>query len=614
MTSATSLRQAGRRLLLILLLVLLVGLVACAVVTAWQARLALGDLDRLQTLAAAPSAEALPAVRDDVARLESHLTTIRAAGAPFLLLSRGLGWLPRYGPTLGAAASLLDMGIELTAGGRIALDALAPLTGRLGRGGDLLAEAGPALTQAAPQLAAAEARLARAQTLRQSLPADLHPKLAAQLPRLDALLPLARAGLQIAGAAPALLGTQHPTTYLLLAQNNHELRGTGGFISAAGIVRLEAGRIAELKLTDAYAVDDLAQPHPAPPAALAEQMGVQILMLRDSNWSPDFTEASQVARALYEQDRGIATDGAIAFDLEAVRLLVSALGPLQLPGVAEPVSGDNVITWMERAWAAPRTTEGTVAEAAASDWWARRKDFMGDLMTAALAKLQGGGDLNLMALARAAQQMLAGRHVQIAADDPALAVALAAQGWDGGLRPPAGADFLGVIDSNVGFNKANAAVTQQIAYRVEPAEDGPVATLTLTYTHTAPAGSEPVCDRAARYGDSYEALVNRCFWDYLRVYAPGDSVLLAAEGLNRAATEPGEAGTTIFTGSFVLRPGDTTVITLRYRLPAALATGPYRLLVRKQAGTLAPPLTVEAGTCRWTTDLAEDRSFACDAV
>ena len=408
------------------------------------------------------------------------------------------------------------------------------------------------------------------------------------------------------------MGADGPRTYLILAQNNHELRGTGGFISGAGFVRLDGGRIVDLKLSDAYSVDDLTQPHPAPPRALTEQMGIQILTLRDSNWSPDFPESSEVARALFAQDRGIATDGAIALDLEAVRLLVAALEPLQVPGIDQPVTGANVMDWMKRAWAAPQSTTGTVEEATTSDWWLKRKDFMGDLMGAALVKLLGGGDLNTSALARAVVTMLEGRHLQVAVDDPALAKVLAEQGWDGSLRPPAEGDFLAVVDTNVGFNKTNAAVTETIAYRVEPANDGLEATLTLTYTHTARAGAEPICDHTSRYGDSYDALINRCYWDFVRVYAPAGSELLTADGLNRPAAEQGEHGTTTFTGSFSLRPGDQQVLTLRYRLPEDIPSSPYRLFVRKQAGTLALPLQVDAGGCTWGTDLRVDRVFACD--
>ena len=265
-------------LALFILLAALAWLGVSAARTASAARLALADLDRLQALGGDdPSPATLPTARDDLAALETHLTTARSAGQPFLWLAPKLGWVPRYGPTLAAAPALLDMGVELAGGGREALDVLAPLTNQQdgGQALDLLAEALPVISAEAPQLQDADARLARAQALRAGIGGDLHPRLAEQLPRLDRLLPLARAGLQAAQVAPTLLGADGPRTYLILAQNNHELRGTGGFISGAGFVRLDGGRIVDLKLNDAYSVDDLTQPHPAPPRALTEQMGIQ---------------------------------------------------------------------------------------------------------------------------------------------------------------------------------------------------------------------------------------------------------------------------------------------------------------------------------------------------
>ena len=143
----------------------------------------------------------------------------------------------------------------------------------------------------------------------------------------------------------------------MLAENNDELRPTGGFISGAGHARLNKGQIEEIKLGDSYAVDNFEQPHPEPPTALRELMGADLLLLRDSNWSPDFPTSALVARALYAQDRGIATDGAIALDMEAVRLLVEALGPLQMPGTQQQITGENTIAALKEAWESPPTTQ-----------------------------------------------------------------------------------------------------------------------------------------------------------------------------------------------------------------------------------------------------------------
>ncbi len=608
-----------KKIALVATLLIVVAAAAWLGVSGWraasQARLALADLDRLQAALAEPSLAAVPAARADLAALEAHLVAARGAARPFLWAAPHLGWLPRVGEEAVAAPALLDMAIEVAAAGRQAADALAPAAAALEHdaGMDAMPQVVAGLAAAAPALAESEARLARAAVLRSEVQGPLHPRLAGLLARVDRLLPLAQAGLQAAQAAPALLGQDGPRTYLILAQNNHELRPTGGFISGAGHVRLAEGRITDLRLIDSYSVDNWQQPHPPAPLPLSEQMGAQLLTLRDSNWSPDFPETADVARSLYAQDQGVATDGAIALDLEAVRLLVDALGPLPIEGVAEPVTGQNAIAWMERQWDAPSASETTV-ETGAAEWWTKRKDFMGELVGAALARLERGAapaaGLDVPALARAALQMLEGRHLQISVDDPALTRLLIERGWDGGLRPPSGSDFLAVVDANVGFNKANAAVQPAIDYRVVAEEGGLIATATVTFTHTAPPGREQVCDRTPRYGESYAEMVQRCYWAYLRIYAPGGSELLDIDGLKKPLSEVGERGTAVFAGHFVLPPSQQHVVTVRYRLPADLAQ-PYRLFVRKQAGTFAPPLHVSIAACRWDTELSRDRAFTC---
>lgn len=609
--------KARNRILLVVAVALLIGVTwlgISAYRAASQARLALADLNRLQGLADRLTLAAFPEARANLAALETHLRETQRAARPFLWLAPRLGWVPKYGATIAASPALLDMAIQLAVAGHEATDALAPAVEviRAGAGLDRLPELVAALQAASAQLNEAELRLMAAEMARQSIHGPLHPRLEAQLTRLDRLLPLARTGLALARLAPNLLGADGPRTYLILAQNSHEIRATGGFISGAGYVTLDRGRIVQLKMADSYAADNWTQPHPAPPLPLTEQMGLQLWTVRDANWSPDFVEASEVARALYAQDQGVFTQGAFAFDLEAVRLLVGALGPLQVEGIDEPITAANTIQWMKEAWQSPTATEESIASPQRREWFRARKDFMGELISAAFVRLQSGADLDILALGQTVLKLLDQRHIQISVDDPEAAALLAQRGWDGGLRPPAGSDFLAVIDSNVGFNKVNAVVKPALKYRVEALNPGLEATLVISYTHTAPAGSEPVCERSPRYGDSYDEMTRRCYWNYLRVYVPGGSELLAAEGFKKITAEPGERGTTVFAGDFVAQPGEVYTVTLRYRLPAELPAAPYRLFVRKQGGTVAVPLAVEALGCRWETNLQVDRALACE--
>lgn len=66
------------------------------------------------------------------------------------------------------------------------------------------------------------------------------------------LVKLAQVALQLGPQMPWLLGMDEPRHYLVMVQNNHELRATGGFISSIGLLTLEQGKISNLEFADSY--------------------------------------------------------------------------------------------------------------------------------------------------------------------------------------------------------------------------------------------------------------------------------------------------------------------------------------------------------------------------
>jgi len=204
--------------------------------------------------------------------------------------------------------------------------------------------------------------------------------------------------------------------------------------------------------------------------------------------------------------------------------------------------------------------------------------------------------------------------VLIQVNDPQATELLAAAGWDGALRPGAG-DFLLVVDSNVGFNKVNPRIEQEIVYQVTLKEsERPRADLTLRYRHSAAIRLQE-CIHGPLYGDTYDDMMDRCYFDYLRVYVPAGSELRQASGFEPGTVEslPGERGTQVFAGFLVLAPGEEREITLSYDLPPQVTAGQvYRLRVQKQPGTLALPLRVQVSgvtEASYETTLATDREF-----
>jgi hypothetical protein len=607
-------RFGRRRIVLAVVLAILVGLGAWAgyrAVRLWGHVASLrATLPRLEALAKGEGLGDLQpaqfaALKDEFATLAADVTAIEAEVAPVLPLTRLFGWVPKYGADIRAAPALLDMASGVVKAGAVALDGVEPLIAAWKEppaesSASLLERIVPALIEAEPQLAEATVHLGEVMAARATLGgASLSPQVQGLVQRLDDYLPLLKVGVQGARIAPKLLGAEGPRTYLVIAQNNHELRATGGFISGVGLLRLDQGRIVELSFQDSYGVDDYGKLHPPPPDALLKYMKAEILVLRDANWWADFPTSAQVLASIYAIDQGIVVDGVIAADLTAVRWMVKALEPLQLEGIDQPVTGDNVLDFMQLAWGAPQDAPA-LAEGAQSDrnqwrqWLRHRKDFMGLLLGAMRGKLEGGQDVELGRVLSTVKSALDEKHVLIHVDDVATADLLTEAGWTGALRPGDG-DFLMVVDTNMGFNKVNARIEQATTYEVLLDEAGaPVAKLTLHYHHTASIKLDE-CVHEAYYGTSYDDMMNRCYWDYVRVYVPGESQLLETSGLDPGSAEslPGEAGTRVLAGFFVMKPGEEHEISFRYRLPpGVVGDAAYRLRVQKQPGVNALPLRV----------------------
>lgn len=547
--------------------------------------------------------ELLHLTRADLQGMRAELTL------PLSLAPR-LCWLPRYGADLQTLPVLLQIALDLTAVGEEVLGALDPLLGTLDRGpegGEGIMELAVAtLKQAQPQLAATQAALERVRQDRRTIcTARLSPQMSRWVAHLDQMLLSLENGVRGAMALPELLGALGPRTYLVLIQNDDELRPTGGFISGVARVVLDKGRVVELAFEDSYAVDDLSHPYPEPPRPLREIMGAEMWVFRDANWSPDFPTSAQVALGLYRFYDARPVDGVIALDQQALRLLVAALEPLKVVEYPEPVRRDNVIQALRQSWIP--SEEGFTEE-----WWQHRKDFIGRLVTAMVNRLQNEpGQVNSVDLGWAVLRALEEKHLFVYLPHAGKASQMLRQaGWDGALRAVPG-DYLMVVDANLGFNKVGPFITESISYTVdlrEPAQ--PRATLTLVHRHTGQDPGVP-CRHQTRYDLTYEQMMQRCYWDYVRVYVPQGSRPLEATShpvpasmlLTRQAREgqaqliPNETGKTVFSSFLVLSPGQRTETRFVYDLPPGILEQDgertrYRLHIQKQGGTGANEVRV----------------------
>ena len=560
--------------------------------------------------------ENLQSIEGELAQAEADLIAVEGELGPLLALSPHLGWLPLVGEDLKAAPHLLDLAMDCLGAGRLSCQGAQPTASLLaGRSPVAFLAEGfdeqilTVLLDERSTFLEAQARLDSGAAHRQEIDqAALSSGLRRRLDQLDRYLPLLQAGVQMAisapDAAPGLLGLDSPRTYLVLTQNNHELRATGGFITAVGLLRVDKGRISTTGFRDSYLFDDPTRSYSPPPEALTRTMRAGVWVLRDANWSPDFPTTARVAGEMYQLGQGVAVDGVIAVDLTAIEYIVGAIGPIQMEAYSEEVSQENLMDKLKSYWASPLAQEG--------HWWSHRKDFMTALAESVFTKLETELDHRQgMNLLIALWKSLEEKHLLIYTDDPDTERFLAEHNWDGIIRPGEG-DYLLVVDTNVGYNKVDQKVERALDYQVIIGDDGRArGQVTVSYANKSSVAVDR-CLQETKFQSSYDQMMEGCYWDYLRLYVPeGSHITWATEvpwpqgslssqaGEVRAddggpTVEPPEGGKAVFSQFFVVAPGQQQEINFQYDLPFETlqeeGSGRYQLLIQKQPGTLAVPV------------------------
>jgi hypothetical protein len=540
-----------------------------------------------------PSAATASAVRRDVEDLERTLRLCERV-ARSLPTVRGWPWLAAR---LSAAKNGLAAAVDLSAvtwWALLRMESAAENQGliNIASGTPLVMDDDP-VRAAVSVLPAQAARLKRAQQALQQAASDL--RLGGRgLSRWTSRAEAVAWAVDLVGLLPRLLG-EDERLYLVILQNSDELRATGGFISGVVALRLEGARLVSVDYANSYDIAPGSEPHPPPPAPLQEIMQAPVLVFRDANWSPDFPASAAVLASLYQLDTGEAVSGIVALDTGGVQALMAALGSFAVPGYDVTVTAENVIETAIAFWETPLDAPSILArQTDFGAWLARRKDFSGALMQAARDRLGQLQPLDWLDLAVAAREAAAGKHLMAWSVDDAAQQGLTRMGLAGPLLQARG-DYLMVVDTNMGWNKADRAIARSIAYEVRLGDE-PEARACVTYRHTAETPLER-CEHRAQYLDSYQALTQQCYWNYARLLAPSGSQLLALEGGERAV-ETEQVSGVISWGTLLVTPAAAErTLCATYSLPATVVQAQgerqvYRLTVQKQAGTAGVPIRV----------------------
>lgn len=348
-------------------------------------------------------------------------------------------------------------------------------------------------------------------TLEKSLRGTFLSKKLLNIVNFDKVKKLTSEGQTLVSNLPEFLGVTKRKSYLVLFQNNMELRPTGGFIGSYGIMTFDGGRMSDLTVNDVYSADGQLNGHVEPPAPIKNYLGEANWWLRDSNWDPDFPTSAKRAEWFLDKEVGKQVDGVISTDLFPIKEILKSTGPILLADYNLSIDEENIY-------------EKTQNEVQDNFFPGTRKkgSFLTALSRNLLAEVSKVDSGKRLFILKSLLDSFEERHLQAYIHDTVLQKSLGALLWDGAVATPTCGDlcypdFVGLVEANVGVNKSNYFITRDISLDVDASANELNRVLTLSLKNSANTALGP--------SGKYKV--------YLRVLLPLDSELVGVNTVSQ---------------------------------------------------------------------------------
>jgi len=482
------------------------------------------------------------------------------------------------------------------------------------------------LDQAYSELSFVESELQSGKELNLDLTTPLtqkFQKITSDLPSIRQKINQARLILPL---IPSFIAQDSKKVYLLLFQNSAEIRPTGGFIGSYGLLTFDQGKLLDFTVEDIYSADGQLKGYVKPPEPIEEFLGQNTWYFRDSNWNPDFTISAERAEWFLNKTTNRKVDGVIAVNLPAVKELLKATGPIDLPDYNEEITSDNLF---ERA-----EYRSEIDFFAGST---QKKDFLGALAREIFDKAQNSSAAELLKYIQALEVALAQKQILVYLHDNDSQKLLLEQNWAGALfspnlatldNRPVLSDYSYLVEANLGINKANYFLTRHIKQQLTILKNKEILSVTtINYHNQSPADAWP--------GGVYRS--------YLREYIPLDSKLISVKVDDKKLSLKKEVDIQVVDNKTIIGfPVTVPVknslnVEITYRLPDKLKLannqGRLAIVIPKQPGIIddtleaiinhpsflsvaavKPPALISPQVVTFQSDLTLDRVFIIDFI
>ncbi len=371
----------------------------------------------------------------------------------------------------------------------------------------------------------------------------------------------------LAHIAPSVVAIDDEKTYLVLFQNNMELRPAGGFIGSFALLTFSHGVVKPLEIYDVYSADGQIKGYVKPPAAIESYLGEASWTLRDSNWDPSFPSSARSAEWFLEKTFDRTVDGVVAVNLSLLGSIVQTLGPLPVTDYEDVLTSENFYHTVQ-----------TQVEDSFFPGSQKKKSYLSAVYTSVRERMTDLTPQELSHVLLSLQGSLASREIQFYLPEAESQNVMSVLGWTGEVVPPQCESscqilFVGNVEANVGVNKVNAQVARTAELMVTIAEQRLKNSLTYTFTNTSSKDSY----------DLYNRILVNAAARLVDVRIDGESIDFDVTAQDRYQE----------VGAYLSIPAEQVVsVTYLWEEPWQSVRG-LSLFWRKQSGVLGHPIEVQ---------------------
>lgn len=366
-------------------------------------------------------------------------------------------------------------------------------------------------------------------------------------------------------AAPELAGEPDEKTYLILLQNDKELRPTGGFITAYALVKVKGGRIVSTDSDDIYKLDQRLVQKEIAPDAVRKYIGHTYLPIRDSNISPDYKVSAEKFESIYNTIKNVPkVDGVLALDTEFVRSILEVTGPVKTKQTKE-------------VWSAEKNRLGIPDVVYKLELYAEkinrnssdRKGVVGELMDAMIDKVMNVKPNDIGKYLDAFIDTANRKHILFYFHNATAQKLVEKYNYAGRIKEDYDGDYFHLNNSNFGGLKGNLYLQQKVVQNIQISPDGEV-TKSVDVTLINPVKAD--------------GWLNSIMLNWMRVYVPKGSSLISKK-VYKDFTSGVEFDKEVYRGYGPTYPLNSSTFNFTYKLPFKIIPGQkYKMLIQKQAG------------------------------